>query len=99
MVGQEKKHRVYHFIQMLDNLKEMSAVDFAKAIKGKPENLGCKTGYELLFTASTRFMSINSFRECLMQNKEDNEKVKASPIVLLDPTRIISHRKFRYGIE
>jgi hypothetical protein len=49
MTGQEKKHRVYHFIQMLDNLKEMSAEDFAKAIKGKPENLGCKTAYELLF--------------------------------------------------
>jgi hypothetical protein len=53
---------------MLDNLKEMSAEDFARAIKGKPENLGCKTGYELLFTASTRFNSVNSFRECLMQN-------------------------------
>jgi len=44
----------------------MSAEDFAKAIKGKPENLGCKTAYELLFTASTRFSSVNSFRECLM---------------------------------
>jgi hypothetical protein len=53
---------------MLDNLKDMSAEDFARAIKGKPENLGCKTGYELLFTASTRFNSVNSFRECLMQN-------------------------------
>lgn len=84
---------------MLDNLKEMSAEDFARAIKGKPENLGCKTGYELLFTASTRFNSVNSFRECLMQNQADNEKVKASPIVLLDPARIISHRKFKYALD
>jgi hypothetical protein len=34
---------------MIDNLKERTAEELAIAIKIKPENLGCKTAYELLF--------------------------------------------------
>jgi len=67
MSGNEKKHRVYHYIDQLSDLKNMSAEDFARSIKGKPDNLGCKTAYDLLFKIPTRFSSVNSFRECLMQ--------------------------------
>jgi len=35
------------------------------AIKGKPENLGCKTGFDLVFEASTRFNCIKSFRDVI----------------------------------
>ena len=53
----------------------MSAEEFAVAIKGKPENLQCKTAFDLLFVTGTRFQSINSFRECLMQKREDIDSI------------------------
>ena len=77
----------------------MSAEEFAVAIKGKPENLQCKTAFDLLFVTGTRFQSINSFRECLMQKREDIDSIQASPIMLLDPSKIASHRKFKYCLD
>lgn len=56
LVKEDKKHRCYHFAQLFDSLKSTPAGEFALAIRGKPENLGCETAYELLFTGvSTRF--------------------------------------------
>ena len=43
----------------------MPAETVAEAIRGKPENLNCKTGFDLIFNASTRFNCIKSFRDLL----------------------------------
>ena len=75
LVKEDKKHRCYHFLELFEDLKNLSAEDFARAIKGKPENLQCKTAFDLLFIVPTRFHSVNSFRECLMQKKEDIDKI------------------------
>ena len=40
----------------------MPAEQFAEAIKGKPENLGCTTAFDLVFNIHTRFNTITSFR-------------------------------------
>ena len=77
----------------------MSAEDLAIAIKGKPEGLNCKTAHELLFVVNTRFQSINSFRQCMNTSEEHFEKIKQSPIILLDPAKVISHHKFKYALE
>ena len=50
----------------------MSAEKFAIAIKGTPEQLNCKTAFELLWREHTRFKSIVSFRE-LIKEKETVE--------------------------
>ncbi len=99
MSQQEKKHRCYHFLQMIDNLKERTAEELAVAIKGKPENLGCTTAYELLFKAPSRFNSVISFRECLMSKVDEIDIIHNSPIMLLEPAKIMSHRKFKYALD
>ncbi len=58
LVKYDKPHSCYNFFQLLDNLREMPAEDMARAIKGKPDELGCKTAFELVYSASTRFKSI-----------------------------------------
>lgn len=84
----------------MENLREMPAEEFALAIKGKPENLNCKTAFDLLFNANTRFQSINSFREVVFKvSADEREKLLNSPIMLLDPTKIISHLKFKYALD
>ena len=78
----------------------MSAEEFAEAIKGKPEGLGCSTAYDLLFNASTRFKSVHTFRSNVFSQTEQNaEKIKVMPIMLLDPIKVISHHKFKYALE
>jgi hypothetical protein len=96
---QEKKHRCYHYLQMIDNLKERPAEELAVAMKSKPENLGCTTAYELLFKAHSRFSSIKSFRECLMSRMEEIDIIQNSPIMFLEPAKIMSHRKFKYSLD
>ncbi len=49
MSQQEKKHKCYHYLQMIDNLKEKTAKELAIAMKCSPENFGCTSAYELLF--------------------------------------------------
>jgi hypothetical protein len=65
LVKEDKPSNCYTFNRLLDNLKTTSAEEVAKAIKGKPENLGCKSGFELVFEASTRFNCIKSFRDVI----------------------------------
>ena len=72
LVKYDKPHSCYNFFQILGNLKEMSAEEFAVAIKGKPEDLGCKTAFELVYNAHTRFKSISSFRSSVFES-EDKE--------------------------
>lgn len=43
----------------------MPAETVAEAIRGKPENLNCKTGFDLIFNSNTRFNCIKSFRDLL----------------------------------
>jgi len=62
LVKADKHHRCYNFHDLFENLVEMPAGDFATAIKGRPENLGCDSAFDLLFKVRTRFNSIESFR-------------------------------------
>lgn len=87
---QDKPHSCYHFLKILEDLKNLTAEEFAEAIKAKPEGLGCATAYELLFNASTRFKSVHTFRDSLFTQSKDNaEKIKGMPIMLLDPIKPI----------
>lgn len=65
LVKEDKPSNCYTFHKVLENLKEMPAEVVASAIRGKPENLNCKTGFELLYEAPTRFNCIKSFRSLL----------------------------------
>ena len=63
LVKEDKPSNCYTYCHLLDDLHNRPAEEVAKSIKGKPENLGCKTGYELIFEATTRFNCIKSFRD------------------------------------
>ena len=76
----------------------MPAEQFAVAIKGKPEDLGCKTAFELVYNVHTRFKSIQSFRESYF-NSPDKEKIQNMPIMLLDPIKVISFLRFKYALD
>ena len=85
---------------MFENLKEMKAEEFVVAIKGKPENIGCKTAHELLFSGvSCRFGSVESFQKSLFERTGDRARIVESPIMLLNPAKIASHRKFKYALD
>jgi len=65
LVKEDKPSNCYTYCRLLDKLRERSAEEIAMAIKGKPENLGCLSGHELIFETATRFNCIKSFRESL----------------------------------
>ena len=100
LVKEDKPNSCYHFAQLLQNLDKMSAEEFAVAIKGTPEELQCKVAHDLLWTASTRFKSIVSFRK-LVHEKESPEARQAimdSPVILLDPIKQVYGHKFTYSL-
>jgi hypothetical protein len=63
MVKEDKPNSLYTFDMLKKDLKSISAPDMAVALRCRPDDLGCNTGYELVFTHPTRFKSINGFRE------------------------------------
>ena len=65
LVKEDKPNICYTYNNLLENLTSLSAEEVAAAIKGKPEHLGCETGFELLFEASTRFNCIKTFRDSI----------------------------------
>ena len=78
----------------------MRAEEFAIAIKGSPEELNCKSAYDLLWNVNTRFKSIISFRK-MINEKTPPEIVRSvleSPVILLDPIRQIYGHKFTYSL-
>ena len=99
LVKQDKPHSCYHFLRLLENLREMPAEEFAEAIKGKPEHLNCKTAFELVYNVGTRFKSISSYRESIQKDIANIEKMKDMPLMLLDPIKVISHHKFKYALD
>jgi len=102
LVKYDKPHSIYHFSgRLLEDLENMRAEEFAEAVRGEPKELGCETAYELLFKTNTRFKSINSFREILYNNADEHtiRQVELSPIILLDPVKIISGHKFVYSLQ
>jgi len=99
LVKEDKNHRCYHYFDIFENLKSMPATEFANAIKGKCESMESKSAFDLLFKDPTKFKSIISFRECLMKKMEDIPHIHASPIMLLDPSRVASDRKYKYALE
>jgi hypothetical protein len=48
-VNCEKPNYTYIYNNFIDDLPNKSAEEVAIAIRGRPDNLGCKTGFELLF--------------------------------------------------
>jgi hypothetical protein len=65
LIKEDKPSNCYTYCRLLDDLRNMKAETVAEAIKGKPENLNCKTGFELIFEAATRFNCIKSFRDLI----------------------------------
>ena len=58
LVKEDKPNVCYNFHKLFENLNDVTAEEVAIAIRGKPENLACSTGYEMIFEAPTRFNSI-----------------------------------------
>lgn len=78
----------------------MPADQFALAIRGTTEELNCTTAEELLYTAHTRFKSINSFRTLLHEQVEDTKiAIQEAPIILLDPIKPIYGHKMTYSLQ
>lgn len=73
LVKEDKPSNCYTYCRLLDDLRNTKAETVAEAIKGKPENLNCSTGFELIFEAPTRFNCIKSFRDLI------NEKNFSEP--------------------
>lgn len=75
-----------------------------RAIRGKPENLQSKTGWEEIFKSPTRFNSIKSFRQGLNEKmmEGDLEYVKTiqeSPIILINPCKPLHlERMYKYNL-
>ena len=63
LVKEDKPNSCYHFDKLLQNLDQMSAEEFAVAIRGQPTELHSKNAYELIWTKPTRFKSVLKFRE------------------------------------
>ena len=98
LVKHDKRHSCYHYLNILEDLTNIPAEHFAEAIKGKPENLNCKTAYDLVFNVSTRFKSIVTFRDSIFSSP-DLPKIKESPIMLLDPIKPVYQYKYKYNLE
>ena len=45
-------------------------------IRGKPENLGCKTAFDLIYNTPTRFNAVKSFRDILDEEDKRTEGYK-----------------------
>ena len=41
-------------------------------LRGKPENLGCETAFDLIYNTPTRFNAVKSF--CELLDEEDKKK-------------------------
>ena len=100
LVKEDKPNSCYHFASFLQNLPQMSAEEFAIAIKGSPEELNCSSAYDLLWNVNTRFKSIISFRKMINEKISPDivGRVMDSPVILLDPIRQIYGWKFTYSL-
>ena len=91
LVKEDKPNSCYHFDKLLQNLHQMSAEEFAVAIRGQPTELNCVKAYDLIWDAPTRFKSVMKFREdtydLYSKQPETLKNIKASPIILLDPIK------------
>jgi len=97
LVKEDKPSNCYSFHRLLENLKEMTAEKTAEAIRGRPENLSCANGFDLIFNSGTRFNCIKSFRDLLneheMKTPGYKDIIKQSPIILLNPTKPVHNEK------
>lgn len=62
LVREQKPHICYNFIMTMDDLHNLSAEQFVKNINCTPSDLNADTAHELLFKATQRFRSIETFR-------------------------------------
>ena len=103
LVKEDKPSNCYTYCRLLANLHETPAEQIAQAIKGKPENLGCSTGFELIFETTTRFNCIKSFRDGINTIEKEHpgyvKEIQKQPIILLNPTKPIHNEKmFKYNL-
>ena len=98
LVKHDKPHICYNFSEQVCNLKQMTAETFAQKIKGKGTDLNCDNAFELVYTANVKYQSVKNFRESVFASS-DKSLIMNSPLFLLDPARVISHRKYKYALE
>jgi len=72
-------------------------------IWGKPENLGCKTAFDLIYNTPTRFNAVKSFRDILDEEDKKTEgyklKIQNHPIILMDPKKPVgTDSMFKYNL-
>jgi len=79
----------------------MPAQDFLVAIRSAKGEQMKGSAYQLVWEIESRFKSLMSFREIVnsMEDKEESNQIKQSPIALLDPIRPISQHKFSYSLN
>jgi len=103
LVTEGKPSNCYTFHQLLDDLKNRKPEEVVTAIRGKPENLQGKTGWDEIFKAPTRFNCIKCFRESLneIEIREPGYKsmIEEWPIILMDPLKPIhTEKQFKYNL-
>ena len=103
LVKEDKPSNCYRFNRLLVDLHNVPAEEVAVAVKGKPEQLGCKTGHELIFEAPTRFNAIKSFRDLVNKMDDENpgikDKILDAPVILLNPCKSIHQEKiYKYDL-
>ena len=62
LVKADKPNSCYTYVDLIGNLKNIQAEELAKALKCSTLELNAKTGFELLYSAVTRFKSIIGYR-------------------------------------
>lgn len=67
LVREQKPHICYNFIMTMDDLKELPAEDFVRNINCQPTDLNAETAYDLLFKATQRFRSVETFRQMVFE--------------------------------
>ena len=98
----DKPNSCYHYDMFLQDLERMPVEDFVKCIRGQPTELSCEWAIDLLWKVPTRFKSVMSFREMILQTynayPQTLQQVQKSPIILLDPIKPIYGHKFTYQL-
>lgn len=103
LVKEDKPSNCYTFHMLIEDLKNKSSEEVVTAIRGKPENLHGKNGFEEIFEAQTRFACIKGFRDHLneteMKNPGYKKTIQAHDIMLLNPTKPVHTEKlFKYDL-
>lgn len=101
LVKGDKPNNCYTYNCLIEDLHKTTAEELAEAFKGKPENLNCRTGYQLIFEAPARFSCISKFREQIHEKEQKcpgyKDRIKQSTIIFLNPTKpLLNEEMFKF---